>query len=160
MGNHKLSRIAANGIDLAKSLNSGQVFHWTQHGKGFVGAIDQKPCYLEQSGTQLLVSSDLISEARRYLALDHGIDEIHRTFPDDPTLNAAVCYAAGIRILRQPIWECLATFLTSALKQVAHIRSISLLIRERYGRRLEVAGTLVFSYPSPKILAGLTLDDL
>ena len=155
-----VSRIAAKGIDLAKSLNSGQVFHWTQHGKGFVGAIDQKPCYLEQSGTQLLVSSDLISEARRYLALDHGIDEIHRTFPDDPTLNAAVCYAAGIRILRQPIWECLATFLTSALKQVAHIRSISLLIRERYGRRIEVAGTPVFSYPSPDVLAGLTLDDL
>jgi len=74
-----LSRIAAKGIDLAKSLYSGQVFHWTQHGKGFVGAIDQKPCYLEQCGTQLLVSRYLISEARRYLALDHGIDEIHRT---------------------------------------------------------------------------------
>jgi N-glycosylase/DNA lyase len=160
MGNHKISRIAAKGIDLAQSLNSGQVFHWTQHGKGFVGAIDQKPCYLEQSGNQLLVSSDLISQAQRYLALDHGIDEIQRTFPDDPTLNAAVRYASGIRILRQPTWECLATFLTSALKQVAHIRSISLTIRERYGRKLEVAGTPVFSYPRPQALAALTLDDL
>jgi N-glycosylase/DNA lyase len=160
MGNPKLSRIAAKGIDLAQSLNSGQVFHWTQLGKGFVGAIDQDPCYLEQSGNQLLVSSSLISQARRYLALDHRIDEIHRTFPDDSTLGAAVRYASGIRILRQPIWECLATFLTSALKQVAHIRSISLLIRERYGRRLEVAGTSVFSYPGPEILAGLTLEDL
>jgi N-glycosylase/DNA lyase len=160
MGNHKLSRIAANGIDLAKSLNSGQVFHWTEHQKGFVGAIGQQPCYLEQSGNQLLVSSQLISEAPHYLALDHRIDEIHGTFPDDPTLSAAVRYAAGIRILRQPIWECLATFLTSALKQVAHIRSISLLIRERYGRKLEVAGTLVFSYPGPEVLAGLKLDDL
>ena len=155
-----LSRIAAKGIDLAKSLNSGQVFHWTQHGKGFVGAIDQEPCYLEQTGNQLLVSSNLISQARHYLALDHRVDEIHRTFPDDPTLVAAVRYASGIRILRQPIWECLATFLTSALKQVAHIRGISLLIRERYGRRLEVAGTPIFSYPSPEVLAGLTLDDL
>ncbi|HEX6565522.1 MAG TPA: DNA glycosylase, partial [Chthoniobacterales bacterium] len=160
MGNHKLSRIAAVGIDLAKSLNSGQVFHWTQHGKGFVGAIDQEPCYLEQSGNQLLVSSDLISQAQRYLALDHRIDEIQRTFPEDPTLNAAVGYASGIRILRQPIWECLATFLTSALKQVAHIRGISLMIRERYGRRLEVAGTPVFSYPSPEVIAALTVDDL
>jgi N-glycosylase/DNA lyase len=160
MGSRSLSRIAAKGIDLAKSLNSGQVFHWTQHGKGFVGAIDQRPCYLAQSGNQLLVSSDLISQARRYLALDHRIDEIHRTFPDDPTLSAAVSYAAGIRILRQPIWECLATFLTSALKQVAHIRSISLLVRERYGRKLEVAGAPVFSYPGPEVLAGLTLDDL
>ncbi|MBV8212239.1 MAG: hypothetical protein JOZ08_03320 [Verrucomicrobia bacterium] len=160
MGNPALSRIAAEGIDLAKSLNSGQVFHWTQHGKGFVGAIDQEPCYLEQSGNQLLVPNDLIAQARRYLALDHRIEEVHRTFPNDPTLSAAVRYAAGIRILRQPVWECLATFLTSALKQVAHIRGISLLVRERYGRKLEVAGTAVFSYPGPEVIAALTLDDL
>jgi N-glycosylase/DNA lyase len=155
-----LSRISAQGIDLAKSLNSGQVFHWTQHGKGFVGAIDEEPCYLEQLGKELLVSRGLASQVRRYLALDHRIDEIHSTFPNDPTLNAAVRYAAGIRILRQPVWECLATFLTSALKQVAHIRSISLLIRERYGRKLEIAGTTVFSYPGPELLARLNLGDL
>jgi N-glycosylase/DNA lyase len=160
MDSRTLSRIAGKGIDLAKSLHSGQVFHWTQHGKGFVGAIDQKPCYLEQAGNQLLVSSELVSQARRYLALDHRIDEIHGTFPNDPTLSAAAHYAAGIRILRQPVWECLATFLTSALKQVAHIRSISLLVRQRYGRKLEVAGTAVFSYPGPEVLARLTLDDL
>jgi N-glycosylase/DNA lyase len=160
MDSRALRRIAAKGIDLAKSLNSGQVFHWTQHGKGFVGAIDQKPCYLEQSGNHLLVSSELISQARHYLALDHRIDEIHGTFPNDPTLSAAARYAAGVRILRQPMWECLATFLTSALKQVAHIRSISLMVRERYGRKLEVAGTTVFSYPDPEVLTRLTIDDL
>ena len=153
-------RIAAEGIDLGKSLNSGQVFHWTQHGTGFVGAIDQEPCYLEQSGNQLLSSKGLTAQVRYYLALDHQMDEIHSTFPNDATLDAAVRYAAGIRILRQPVWECLATFLTSALKQVAHIRSISLLIRERYGRRLEVAGTSIFSYPGPEVVAGLSLDAL
>ena len=155
-----LSRVAAEGIDLGKSLNSGQVFHWTQHGKGFVGAIDQEPCYLEQSGNELFLSKGLTAQVRHYLALDDPIDEIHSTFPNDPTLNAAIRYSAGIRILRQPVWECLATFLTSALKQVAHIRSISLLIRERYGRRFEVAGTSFFSYPGPEVIAGLSLDDL
>ncbi len=54
-----LSRIPAEGIDLAKTLNSGQVFHWTEVGRGFVGAIDQEPCYLEQSGNELLVSRGL-----------------------------------------------------------------------------------------------------
>jgi N-glycosylase/DNA lyase len=155
-----LSRISAQGLDLATTLNSGQVFHWTQHGNGFVGAIDQEPCYLEQSGNELLVTKGLVPHVRRYLALDHRIDEIQNTFPKDSTLDAAVRYASGIRILRQPVWECLATFLTSALKQVAHIRSISLLIRERYGNRLRIAGTTVFSYPDPEVLAKLTLDDL
>jgi N-glycosylase/DNA lyase len=88
------------------------------------------------------------------------MNEIQATFPNDPTLDAAMSYADGIRILRQPVWECLATFLTSALKQVAHIRSISLLIRETYGRKLEIAGTAVFSYPGPEVLAGLTLGEI
>lgn len=155
-----LSRISAEGIDLATTLNSGQVFHWTQTGRGFVGAIDQNPCYLEQSGDELLVSKGSVPEVRRYLALDHRLAEIQGTFPKDSTLDAAIGYASGIRILRQPVWECLATFLTSALKQVAHIRSISLLIRERYGRKLRVAGATVFSYPGPEVLAELALDDL
>jgi N-glycosylase/DNA lyase len=155
-----LSRISAEGIDLAKTLNSGQVFHWTESGRGFVGAIDQEPCYLEQSGNELLVSKASAPQARRYLALDHRLDEIQSTFPKDSTLDAAVRYASGIRILRQPAWECLATFLTSALKQVAHIRSISLLIRRTHGRKLRVAGATVFSYPGPEVLAKLTLDDL
>jgi N-glycosylase/DNA lyase len=155
-----LSRIPAEGIDLAKTLHSGQVFHWTEAGRGFVGAIDQEPCYLEQSGKELMVLKGSVPQVRWYLALDHRFDEIQSTFPKDPTLAAAVRYASGIRILRQPVWECLATFLTSALKQVAHIRSISLLIRERYGRKLRVAGATVFSYPGPEVLAKLTLDDL
>ena len=61
----RLSRISAEGIDLVKSLNSGQVFHWAQCGGGFVGAIDQEPCYLEQSGNELLVSKGLVAQVRR-----------------------------------------------------------------------------------------------
>ena len=156
----ELSRIRSAGIDLSTTLNSGQVFHWSQHGAGFVGAIDQAPCYLEQSGNDLIVSKGLVPQVRRYLALDHRIEEIQGTFPNDATLQAAVRYAAGIRIVRQPIWECLATFLTSALKQVAHIRAISLLIRERYGKKLQVADATIYSYPGPEILARLKLDDL
>ena len=155
-----LRRIPAAGIDLAKTLDSGQVFHWTSHRAGFAGAIDQEPCYLEQSAGELLVSARSIVRVRRYLALDHRIREIESTFPKDPALNAAIGYSAGIRILRQPVWECLATFLTSALKQVPHIRNISLLIRERYGTRLRVAGTDVFSYPGPETIASLKLEDL
>jgi N-glycosylase/DNA lyase len=155
-----LIRIPGNGIDLAKTLDSGQVFHWVRHGSGFVGAIDQGPCYLEQSGSALLVRAREIKEVERYLALDHRIDQIESSFPSDPTLRAALRYGTGIRILRQPVWECLATFLTSALKQVAHIRSISLLIRERYGDELRIAGTEVFAYPAPEVVASLKLEDL
>jgi N-glycosylase/DNA lyase len=155
-----LIRIPGKGIDLAKTLDSGQVFHWVRHETGFVGAIDQEPCYLEQSGGGLLIRARELAQVQGYLALDHCIDQIENTFPSDPTLRAALQYGAGIRILRQPVWECLATFLTSALKQVAHIRSISLLVRQRYGQELRIAGTQVYAYPTPEVVALLRLEDL
>ena len=61
----------------------------------------------------------------RYFALDHPLAEICASFPDDPTMQAARDYCRGLRIIRQPLWECLATFITSSMKQVAHIRQIS-----------------------------------
>src|ERR1700720_4031433 len=40
--------IAAPDFDLAKTLDSGQVFHWEKAGDGFVGAIGGMPIYIEQ----------------------------------------------------------------------------------------------------------------
>ena len=48
-------------------------------------------------------------------------------------MNAARVYCHGLRIIRQPKWECLATFICSSMKQIAHIRQISQALRRRFG---------------------------
>jgi N-glycosylase/DNA lyase len=123
-------RIPGAGIDLAKTLECGQVFHWIPCEAGFVGTIGETPSYLEQVDGDLFVPEGQETLVHRYLALDHSIDVIEASFPKDPTIRAAIRFSRGIRIIRQPIWECLATFLTSAMKQVSHIRSISLALRQ------------------------------
>ena len=72
-----------------------------------------------------------------YFALDHPLAEICDSFPKDPVMNAARDFCHGLRIIRQPKWECLATFICSSMKQVAHIRQISLALRKRFGERTE-----------------------
>ena len=143
-------------FDLAASLNSGQVFHWTPWMNGFAGTIGDEAVYLEQPDSEsLLVSTGFTEKAGRYLGLDHPILQISRTFPAmDIMLNRAISYCRGIRLLRQPSWECLATFITSSLKQVPHIRQISLRLRERFGRRVDAPGLPpVYTYPAPETLA-------
>src|SRR3984893_17499702 len=125
------SRIPGAGIDLAKTVECGQVFHWTRCEAGFVGTIGETPSYLEQVDGDLFLPEGQEALVHRYLALDHSIAAIEASFPKDPTIRAAIRFSRGIRIIRQPIWECLATFLTSAMKQVSHIGRISLAIRER-----------------------------
>jgi N-glycosylase/DNA lyase len=65
-----------------------------------------------------------------------------------------------MRIVRQPAWECVATFITSSMKQVAHIAQISHTLRRRYGKRVEWNGRELFAYPTAKALAQLCEEDL
>lgn len=141
--------LSAPDFDLKHTLESGQVFHWEQKGAGYLGYIDRQPFLVEQCGERLLFTPNQPETVARYFSLDHDLPGILSGFPKHPSLEAALAFAPGLRIIRQPLWECLATFITSPMKQVAHIRQISLALRQRYGTR---AGP-VFLYPTPAALA-------
>src|SRR6266480_186573 len=173
----KLVEISAPDFDLAKTLDSGQVFHWGKVGDGFVGAIAGTPVYVEQERNVLKVCcgatpvrAGLAVPARatrplpriiaNYFALDHPLTEICASFPDDPVMNAARLFCRGLRIIRQPKWECLATFICSSMKQVAHIRQISLALRRRFGGRRKVGDHVVYTFPPAQRIARASENDL
>src|SRR5436189_4075195 len=75
-------------------------------------------------------------------------------------MTAAQNFCGGLRIIRQPKWECLATFICSSMKQVAHIRQISLALRRRLGERRKVGGHAVYTFPPVQRIARATENDL
>ncbi len=170
----KLVKISAPAFDLAKTLDSGQVFHWEKIGNGFIGTISDLPIYVEQHGDVLQVRASKgeldclkqssCSAAREegrmvgrtvahYFALDHPLAAICASFPNDPIMIAARNFCRGLRIIRQPKWECLATFICSSMKQVAHIRQISKALRERFGVARKIDNYVVHTFPSAARLA-------
>lgn len=151
------SVVDAPETDLALTLGCGQVFHWRRDGAVWTGVIGEVPVRIEQRSGELLVTPGAEATVREYFALNHPLAEIYASFPRDDAMRAALAACRGLRIVRQPAWECIATFITSAMKQVAHIAQISHLLRERYGN--EVAPG-IFSYPSPERLAALSEADL
>jgi N-glycosylase/DNA lyase len=166
----KLTQIAAPDFDLAMTLDSGQVFHWEKIGNGFVGAIGERPVYVEQFGHVLKVrEGEATTRSPRrglpeiiahYFALDHPLAAICASFPDDPAMSAARHFCHGLRIIRQPKWECLATFICSSMKQVAHIRQISKALRERFGAARKIDHQVVHTFPSARRLAESSESEL
>lgn len=154
----KLAEIAVSEFDLYRTLNCGQIFHAMPLETGWQVLADRTPIHVKQDGPRVWVSAGYKAAARRYLALDHPLENIYAAFPSDPFSQAALESCRGLRILRQPYWECLATFITSPMKQVSHIRQISLQLRERHGDPIE--GSVINAYPTPDQLAGLTENDL
>lgn len=155
-----LVEIKAPDFDLAITLDSGQVFHWEEHRAGYTGIINEQPVFVEQRGNSLLVTRGSAAAVRRYFTLDHPLGDICAAFPDDPAMCAARDFCRGLRIIRQPEWECLASFITSSMKQVAHIRQMSRALRERFGQRHRLEGAVLFSFPSPERLAVCSEQDL
>ena len=166
-----MTKIRASDFDLEKTLDSGQVFHWQKVGDGFIGAIGDLAVYVEQDRRALKVrfgeppkqphgSRVLPRLVARYFALDHPLAEICDSFPKDPVMKAARDFCRGLRIIRQPKWECLATFICSSMKQVAHIRQISLALRKRFGEHRRISDQLVYAFPSPRRLAQVSEKQL
>jgi N-glycosylase/DNA lyase len=170
------TEFAAPDFDLAMTLGSGQVFHWEKIGNGFAGTIGDRAVYIEQHGVTLRafvegeapatpgarrvtatgsqeLAPPIVQLVAHYFGLDHPLAEICESFPNDPVMNAARDFCRGMRIIRQPKWECLATFICSSMKQVAHIRQISLALRNRLGERRKIGSRVVSTFPSPQRMA-------
>src|SRR5436190_8859276 len=127
----RLAHILANDFDLVRTLDSGQVFHWERCGDGYAGTIGPDGVYVEQQRNRLFFTGTTGEVIRNYFALDHPLRQICRSLPNDPVMRAARAFCRGLRIIRQPRWECLTMFITSSMKQGAHIRQISKTLQER-----------------------------
>lgn len=171
----ELRRVAAPDFDLERTLNCGQVFHWEKIGDKFYGTIDELPIALRQIDQTLfieapddldglkpsrlrrrhtMVNKDVLADVvSHYFSLDHPLADICGSFPRDAAMSAARDFCRGLRIIRQPRWECLGTFICSSMKQVAHIRQISLALRKRFGRRRRIADAEICTFPGPARLA-------
>jgi N-glycosylase/DNA lyase len=171
----KLTEISGPDFDLGMTLDSGQVFHWQKIGDGFVGAIADYAAYVEQDGVVLKAkmqggapatpgSRKLAPPVRElvqhYFALDHPLAAICASFPNDPAMSAARHFCRGLRIIRQPKWECLATFICSSMKQVAHIRQISKALRERFGIPHQIDRHVAYAFPSAHRLSESSESEL
>ena len=146
-------------INLRATLECGQVFHWQERPDGaWEGLIGAEPAVVREKDGQLEVIRGEADMVSRYFALDHDLEEIYAGFPRDAVMLAALDFCRGLRIIRQPTWECLATFITSSMKQVAHIRQMSFALRERFGRT--VRGSAWRAYPEPARIAAASEEDL
>lgn len=148
--------LGEKALDLEATLHCGQVFHWTPQGQGHFGALGNEAAYVEHDPSKnvLIFAGASVETVSNYLGINDPLNDVISTFPtEDAHLTAAMAYTPGLRICRQPPWECLATFITSSLKQVPHIRQMSLTLRERFGRKRSLGGLTMHDYPGPERLA-------
>ena len=151
--------------DLDATLASGQAFRWQSLDQSWAGVIDGRWVLLcaAKDGIAAEVAKPVNdwSWLEEYLQLQVNLDQMLTTFPDDEPMRNAVAALPGLRLLRQNYWECLASFILSATKQIVQIQQMVALLSERYGEPIPSGcGKPVFSFPTIEAIAACSEKEL
>lgn len=152
----------ADGFSLADTLECGQCFRFVKNpDKSYSGVALGRGVTLWQDSGRLFATGFnerlFACEYRSYFALDVDYAAIHALFEEDAVLMKAVEFAPGIRVLRQPLFETLISFILSQNNNIKRIGGIIERLCEKFGERLEGG---VFDFPTPEALAGKACSDL
>ncbi len=160
------ARFEVSNYDLGQTLASGQCFRWNCVDGVWTGVLGRHWLKLEHAVSGIIVhAAEPVADfgfVEDFLRLGEDLESVLLSFPDDPPMRAAVASCRGLRLLRQEPWECLASFILSATKQIVQIRQIVALLCERFGDPVTVppGEPSAWTFPSADRLAGLAESDL
>jgi N-glycosylase/DNA lyase len=161
-----MTEFVVENYDLAATLTSGQAFRWRWRDGGWEGIVAGRWVRLAQDGDVIRAESAEAVEdwhwLRHYLQLDVNVAKIFSTFPSDEPMQNSMRACAGLRLLRQEPWECLASFICSSTKQIVQIQQIIALLCERFGQPVAMPDGRepVYSFPEFARLAEVSEAEL
>ena len=105
-------------------------------------------------------TTDAVPILTHLLRLDDDLDTILAATPDDPLLDRAYETYRGMRLVRDPPFPCLVSFICSAQMRVSRIHGMQRALAREYGDTLTVDGRTYHAFPTPAQLAAGTEADL
>lgn len=154
--------IGTEKIDLSLTLmDSAQCFHWVERDGRFGAVLDGRPVWLWQEDGALFAAGDTDpTSLRRYLDLERDYSVLTREYAAYPEACRAVEAFPGLRVLRQPVWETVVSFILSANNNVGRIRKLVEAICLRYGRRFDTEYGELYGFPGAEVLRGIDPAEL
>ncbi|MHA2352449.1 MAG: DNA-3-methyladenine glycosylase family protein [Candidatus Thorarchaeota archaeon] len=156
-----MKRLAVNDFSLVDTLECGQTFCWVKEGEGYINADIGQVVYVEQRGDTLLYdTSESDVNLSELFRLEDPLDQIHQEITRDGIMKKSIDFAPNLRIIKDPFFPCLVSFLCSVWKNVPAIRGMTNAIREAWGTSYEFRGNTYYGMPSPEQLSEATVGDL
>ncbi|MFA9381403.1 MAG: DNA glycosylase, partial [Acetanaerobacterium sp.] len=114
-------------FSLHDTLSCGQCFRWEQTlPDTFTGVANGRVLTISQQGGTLVLKDCTAQEFdafwRDYFDLSRDYAIIKETLGTDAALRRAIDFAPGLRVLRQPAWEALCSFIISQNNNVKRIK--------------------------------------
>lgn len=155
----KMINLESRDFDAAATFDCGQCFRWDANDGIYTGIADGRVCRV--SGSTIMCPDSDNEFWQNYFCTDKDYGKLKTDLLNaDPKLKPCIEYGSGIRILRQPLWETVVSFIISANNNIPRIRKIISALCKSFGTSIQYAGETFYSFPSPENLSALELADL
>ena len=124
------------------------------------GRLEWEAGTVPEGSTEPTAAADGEALLTHLLRLDDDLDAIYEVTADEPLIERAVERYRGLRLVRDPPFACLVSFICSAQMRVARIYGMQQSLREQYGEPVEFDGRTIYAYPTAEALAARTEAEL
>lgn len=147
-------------FNLDATLLCGQLFRWRKLGSWWYGVVDERVFRINQVDSTLNFEGVHTSFVCDYFRLGDDLPNIISRIRRDAFIARAIHACEGLRIVRQPVWECLISYICATYKGIPAIRDMILRLSERFGNQLTFDDRVFHTFPEPGRLVNATLDEL
>lgn len=171
-----------NTLDLKNTIESGQTFLWNRE-NGEMFSDSQNPAYTtcryyqdecvsirltQTSSNSVKVQSNktfgknIVEKTlgRHQYKLDEVQDSIIQKDTNNGIMKEAVNKYPGLRIVNEPLFPTLISFICSTQMRVERIHQMVNNLKEKYGSKLENAGSVRYAFPTADQLSKATVEEL
>ena len=151
-------------FELKDIFDCGQCFRWNEQENGsYIGVFGHNVLNVQKEGNDVIfkgVCEKNIQEiVEDYFDLNRDYEKIKTDLSKiDENMKTSIKYGSGIRILNQDLWETIISFIISANNNIPRIKGIIERLSKKYGDRLEYNGEVYYTFPSPKQLKDVTVE--
>ncbi len=154
-------------FSIKQIADSGQTFRWIENEDGsYMIVAFGKVIRIVKEGSEIVIygatKEEFVLIWENYFDLLRNYKIIIENFRGkDQSLDNAIVYGNGIRILNQDIWEMIITFIISGNNNIPRIKKSIEKISEKYGTLIdEFEHKKYYAFPTPIQLSVASIEDL
>jgi len=160
VGFDMMKTITVERFSLFDTIESGQTFTWTREGNGYVNSDIEQVIYVEQEGDTLFYeTSSKPVDMSTLFRFDDPLDEIHEEITRRGFMQESIDFAPNLRIVSDPLFPCLFSFISSIQKNIPAIHKLMNSIRQKWGPSYEFREKTYYGFPSLQDLSGASIND-
>lgn len=161
-GNDLHLMVKSDVLNIADTLDCGQCFRFKiDSDNGFHGVAFGKYLKIMQTDDEVIfintTATDFDEIWYSYFDFTNDYDSIKKTLSFDETIQKAIEFAGGIRILKQDKFEALCSFIISQNNNIPRIKGSIEKLSVRFGTKLQDG---IYTFPTIEQLNDVKKEDL